>query len=123
MSRFRWLASLLLAVSLCGAAMTAGRVGAASSQVFMNQVCRAGKSNVTFSWQGNDTTAQQQWLDISTAANGWPAGSFISAGPRSGATTSYTWTGLTPATQHFVRINQQLGDGNWLMRTKCCVAG
>jgi len=86
---------------------------AATSQVFMNQVCGAGKVNVTLTWQGNDTSAQQQWIDLSTSDNGWAAGSFISAGPLAGPATQYVWNGLTPSTLHYVRVNQQLADGSW----------
>src|SRR4051812_21811755 len=86
---------------------------AASSQVYMNQTCTAGKLSVSFNWQGSDATSLQQWIDLSTNDNGWLDGTYISAGPIAGNATSYTWTGLTGSTAHLVRINQQLANGAW----------
>src|SRR5581483_9452389 len=72
-----------------------------------------GKVQTTFAWQGNDSTALQQWVDISTQDNGWQPGTFIGAGPFAGSATSYTWNGLLANTPHLVRVNQQLAGGQW----------
>jgi len=58
------------------------------------------------------TGAVCAWLLTSPEAPAL-AGTFISAGPLDGAATSYTWSGLTSAKTHLVRVNQQSSDGTW----------
>ena len=48
---------------------------AAATSVGVSQACLPdGKVGVTFSWAGNDPTASQQWIDLSTSDNGWQPG-------------------------------------------------
>jgi hypothetical protein len=114
----RFMKSCLRLVALLAFTIAAGLVvrmppvDAAAADASVTQTCGSAGADVTFSWSGNDVTALQQWLDISTT-DGWAAGSFLSAGPFSGSTRSYRWTGLAGNTQHYFRLNQQLGDGSW----------
>ena len=86
---------------------------AAAAELALSQACESGKVTVSFNWSGNDPTAAEQWLDLSTVDNGWQPGTFLGNGPLHPATTSLTWPGLLPATRHFVRINQSYGAGLW----------
>jgi len=87
---------------------------AATSTLLHKDSCQPdGKVQTTFSWQGNDPAALQQWIDLSTSDNGWQAGTFISAGPFAGSATSFNWNGLLANTGHYVRVNQQLAGGTW----------
>ena len=78
--------------------------------VSVQQACdNQGKVNATFQWlakaQGN------QWLDVSTQNNGFAPGTFGSAGPLPNGTASYSWGGLSPATNYYWRVNTQTGSG------------
>jgi len=92
---------------------SAGPALAEANQLFLSQSCAGGKANVTFSWLGNDPSALQQWLDLSSSETGWLTGSFSSAGPLAAATTSYLWEGLEANALYYARVNQQLSDGSW----------
>ncbi len=108
--------TLLAVVVLVVSALAGARIKpsvAATSQLFFYDSCSGSGSNGTFSWQGNDPSAVQQWLDLTLFDNGWQDGTFISAGPFDGSVTSFTWNGLLPGTTHFVRVNQQFADGTW----------
>lgn len=86
---------------------------AASSSLSVSEACQAGGSDtLTFTWSGNDQSAIQQWVDVSTSNNGWQSGTFTGNGPLPPAQTSVAWTGLSSST-YFVRVNQQLASGTW----------
>src|SRR3954471_24169606 len=86
---------------------------AGASQLLTTQYCEGGRVKVTFSWTGGNAASLEQWLDLSIFDNGWRDGTFIFAGPLVGSLATYTWEGLTPATQHYVRVNQQVGNHSW----------
>jgi hypothetical protein len=86
---------------------------AAVSQIFLGHSCAGGAATVSISWSGNDPAALQQWVDLSIFDNGWQDGTFLSAGPFAASTTSHEWGGLASATGHFIRVNQQMADGQW----------
>jgi hypothetical protein len=88
-------------------------VQAATSQLLVAQRCSANGVSVNFSWQGNDPTALQQWVDLSLFDNNWQPSTFINAGPFAASATSFQWDGLLPNATHFVRVNQQRSDGTW----------
>jgi len=102
----------LSALAAYGAPMTP-RAEAGANQLLTTQYCEGGRVKVTFSWTGGNAASLEQWLDLSIFDNGWRDGTFIFAGPLVGSLATYTWEGLTPATQHYVRVNQQLGNHSW----------
>jgi hypothetical protein len=106
------LATLLALVAAYGAP-AAPRVEAAANQLLTTQYCEGGRVKVQFSWSGGNPASLEQWLDLSIFDNGWRDGTFIYAGPLVGSLTTYTWEGLTAGTQHYVRVNQQLGNRSW----------
>jgi len=108
-----WLFVTLLALGAADGAPMTGRVEAAANQLLTTQYCEGGRAKVTFSWTGGNAASLEQWLDLSIFDNGWRDGTFIFAGPLVGSLATYTWEGLTPATQHYVRVNQQLGNRTW----------
>lgn len=66
-------------------------------------------ANMTFHWiaaQG----AIWQWLDVSLSDHFAP-GSFLGAGPLSGAQQELTWNGLAPNRVHFWRVNALTPQG------------
>lgn len=89
------------------------RAEAGANQLLATQFCEGGRVKVSFSWTGGNTASLEQWLDLSIFDNGWRDGTFIFAGPLAGSVATYTWEGLTPATQHYVRVNQQLPNRSW----------
>ena len=99
----------VLALSLQGARSVQG----AASSVSMTQSCFAGAIEGRFRWMGNDVTAKEQWLDLSTFDNHWAEGTFQSQGPFMGRINSYSWLGLDANTVYYFRVNQQLKDGAW----------
>jgi hypothetical protein len=64
---------------------------------------------VEFSW--SPSGQGPQWLDLSLFDNDFAAGTFLTSGPLPGSRSSFTWDGLIPDTQHFVRVNTQLAGG------------
>lgn len=103
----------LLALGFGYGASAVPRAEAGANQLLTTQYCEGGRVKATFSWTGGNTAALEQWLDLSIFDNGWRDGTFIFAGPLVGSLATYTWEGLTPATQHYVRVNQQLGNYTW----------
>jgi hypothetical protein len=79
----------------------------------LNQVCTDNKISVAFAWQLSDTTAKEQWVDLSMTNGDFAAGAFSSNGPLSGQATSFVWTGIQPSTVYYSRINRLLPDGTW----------
>jgi hypothetical protein len=113
--RIKGIAVITLSILLLS--FTAGRAAhvaqAASSSLAVSESCQTGGSDIlTFTWSGNDASAVQQWVDVSTSNNDWQPGTFIGNGPLSPAQTSIAWTGLSSST-YFVRVNQQLASGTW----------
>jgi hypothetical protein len=108
---------LLLSVTLLALAalvvLPAPLAEAAADRLLTTQFCEGGRVKVTFSWTGGNSAALEQWLDLTIFNNGWLDGTFIFAGPMNGGVSTYTWEGLTPATQHYVRVNQQLPNRSW----------
>lgn len=98
---------------LLSVALPAREARAAPALVGLSQACVSGKVSASFSWQGADASAKEQWLDLSTSDNGWQPGTFLGAGPMSASSTSYTWLGLLAGTAHVARINQKLSDDTW----------
>lgn len=86
---------------------------AGGQQIYISQTCERGSVTMTFSWTGADSTAIQQWFDLSLFDNGWQWGTFLGAGPFAPGNMSFQWKGLIPAATHFIRVNQQLPDGSW----------
>jgi hypothetical protein len=79
----------------------------------MTQACFAGAIEGRFRWQGNDVSAKEQWLDLTTFDNKWEAGTFLSEGPFTGRTTTHSWLDLAPDTVYYFRVTQQLSNGTW----------
>lgn len=46
-----------------------------------------------------------QYVDLSLFNNGWIFGTFIGQGPLPAYQNQFTWTGLLPNAQHYVRVN------------------
>src|ERR1700730_11554323 len=91
------LTGVMSAIWLLSMASHPMQVDAAATSVSVTQTCSSDATDsVSFTWQGNDPSAIQQWLDVSTSDNGWQQGTFVSAGPFSGITTSFNWTGIQP---------------------------
>lgn len=67
-------------------------------------------ASVRFNWTPAPNSTQQ-WLDLSTKDQGWPSGSFMSAGPLDSSSASYTWQGLKSGAPHYWRINSMTPDG------------
>jgi hypothetical protein len=103
----------LLALGAAYRAPMAPRAEAGANQLLTTQYCEGGRVKVTFSWTGGNAASLEQWLDLSIFDNGWRDGTFIFAGPLAGSLATFTWQGLTPATQHYVRVNQQLANRTW----------
>src|SRR4051794_22734517 len=105
------------------------RAEAGASELLTTQYCEGGRVKVTFSWTGGNTASLEQWIDLSIFDNGWQDGTFIFAGPLVGSLATYTWEGLTQATLHYVRVNQQLANRSWdpsqtfSVRTIACDGG
>jgi hypothetical protein len=72
-----------------------------------------GHVRVFLSWQGNNPSVQQQWLDLSFLDNGWQAGTFVGAGPLAPQTTSFARDGLLANMTYYVRVNQRFSNGSW----------
>jgi hypothetical protein len=89
------------------------RAEAAADQLFATQSCEAGTVRIVFNWTGGNPAAVEQWLDLTVFNNGWLDGTFLSAGPMQGGVAEYAWQGIAQNTQHYVRVNQQLGNGTW----------
>jgi hypothetical protein len=111
--RFVLLAVTLLALGASYGTRATSRAEAGANQLLNTQYCENGRVKVTFTWTGGNTAALEQWLDLSIFDNGWRDGTFLFAGPLVGSLATYTWEGLTPGTQHYVRVNQQLGNRSW----------
>ena len=106
---------VVLALGAYGAPLTP-RAEAGASQLLTTQYCEGGRVKVTFSWTGGNAAALEQWLDLSTFDNGWQDGTFIDAGPLVGSLATYTWEGLTPATQHYVLLFHALEHAGGLVQ-------
>ena len=109
-------AIVLVSLGLIGVsfASSAPQSEAATQALYVSQTCSSGspgKVHVRLSWQGNDPTAIQQWLDVGIIGPSWGQGTFASVGPFSGSITSFSWDGATSNTVYYVRINQQLSNG------------
>jgi len=111
MLRLLGLASGLLIFTLLSLVNGAGVSRAGASDLLISQVCAGGSLNVTFSWSGNDTRAQNQWLDLTTADNEWQAGTFTSSGNIAPSATVYTWVGAASGTLQWARLSQRYADG------------
>jgi Tol biopolymer transport system component len=72
--------------------------------------CAAGAATMRFSWRPADG-ATTQFIDVSLADNGFAPGTFISAGPFDGTTTSYTWPAVRPNVRHHYRVNALTPEG------------
>jgi hypothetical protein len=107
------LGTLLALGAAIGAPRVAPRAEAGADRLLTTQYCEGGKVKVQFSWTGGNAASIEQWLDLSIFDNGWRDGTFIFVGPLVGSLTTFTWEGLTPATQHYVRVNQQLANRSW----------
>jgi len=124
----RKFAALLAAVGILGAgAFLALPSQAATNQLWTLQTCLPdGSVRVDFSWQGNDPSANQQWLDLSLFNNGWEWGTFLGAGPMPASQKALRWDGLIPNATHYVRLNQMYADGVWdpsptfVVQTRAC---
>jgi hypothetical protein len=103
----------LLALGGAYAAPGPSRAEAGANQLFATQYCEGGRVKVIFNWTGGNAAALEQWLDLSIFDNGWRDGSFIFIGPLPGSLATFTWEGLTPGMQHYLRINQQLPNYSW----------
>lgn len=116
MSRLLFAAVILSACLLAGLVLVfRPRTNSQASTYLttLSQVCADNKVSVSFSWQISDTTAKEQWVDLSMTNGDFATGTFISNGPLSGQATSYVWSGVQPSTVHYSRINRLLPDGTW----------
>ena len=113
--RFRFAALTIVgALLLTGWLALQGGASAATKQLSVAQECLPdGRLQVRFDWAGNDTSANQQWLDLTLFNNDWAPGTFLGAGPLPATQQSLTWPGLLEGTPHYVRINQLLSNGVW----------
>src|SRR5688572_3705964 len=111
----RKFAALLAAVGIVGAgAFFALPSQAATNQLYTLQTCLPdGTVRVDFSWQGNEPSANQQWLDLSLWDNHLEWGTFLGAGPMPGSQDKLRWDGLISSSTHYVRVTQQLANGVW----------
>jgi hypothetical protein len=111
----RLLTSALLLATLFSAALLSSPTAthAAANTLYVSQTCAPDGVAVSFSWDGQDPSAWQTWVDISLADNGFAPGTFISAGPLPGWSNSYQWRGIAPGLTHYVRVNQQRSNGAW----------
>jgi hypothetical protein len=111
----RLLTTALLLATLFTATALRSPTGtqAAASTLYVSQTCAPDGVAVNFGWDGQDPAAIQVWIDISLADNGFAPGTFISAGPLPGWSTSYLWRGIRPGFTHFVRVNIQHANGSW----------
>lgn len=98
----------LLAICLIAGVSTASAAAASLNQPTAS--CSSARASVTFTWRPAPGSSQQ-WLDLSTANNGFAPGSFLSEGPFNGSTTSYVWDGIRSGQLHFWRINSQTDNG------------
>ena len=126
----RKLAALVASVGVIGAGVFLTLPSqAATNQLYTLQTCLPdGSVRVDFSWQGNDPTANQQWLDLSLFNNTWEWGTFLGAGPLPASQKALRWDGLIPNATHYVRVNQLLANGVWdpsptfIVQTRDCSA-
>ena len=86
---------------------------AATTQLLVSQACSGSDLMLTVGWTGNDPSALQQWLDVSTANNGWRRGSFMGVGPFGPGDGSVVLADPPINSGVFVRVNQQLPGGVW----------
>ena len=107
-----FLAILLLAAAAGDLRHRSG-VEALDHQLWVTQECSSHGVKVDFRWTGANPSAAQQWLDLSLFNNGWQWGTFLGAGPFSASAQSHSWDGIIPNAVHFVRLNQQLPNGQW----------
>ncbi len=68
---------------------------------------------MTFQWAPANPEGHAQWIDLSTANNGFAPGTYTGAGPFAGGVSSYYWTGLLQGTRHYWRVNTWTGSG-WI---------
>jgi len=104
----------VMALAVLALGGSPGRIAAQATYVpSVSQVCSpvlpVGPT-ATFSWPAAPG-AIQQWLDLSLSNNGFAPGTFVSAGPLSPDTTSYTWQGLAPGLAHYYRLDILYPDG------------
>jgi hypothetical protein len=68
---------------------------------------------MTFQWAPANPEGQVQWIDLSTANNGFAPDTYVHAGPFSGDVSGFYWTGLQPGTRHHWRVNTWTGS-RWI---------
>lgn len=79
--------------------------------VTYQETCSATPGKIKLSFQWKPTGTGPQWLDLSLY-NRFQPGTFASVGPLPPNVSSYTWDGVSPGLNHFVRVNT-LTAGGW----------
>jgi hypothetical protein len=81
---------------------------------FPTATCSDDGAQVTYDWLPIDG-AQEQWIDITTADNGFVPGSYSST-QLSGTASKYTAAAINPHWPHFWRVNSRTANG-WQVST------
>jgi len=81
---------------------------ATSLQISTQQCLSDGSVRSLFVW--TPSGHGPQWLDVSLTDNDFASG-FAAAGPLGSSTSSFDWSGLTPASTHFARVNTLTPSG------------
>src|SRR5215211_342894 len=75
-----------------------------------NQACLADRSvQVSLAWTSSNQGVQ--WLDLSLSNNNFAAGTFVGAGPLASGQNNFTWNGLLPGLNHYLRVNTFTSQG------------
>src|SRR5581483_12000032 len=69
-------------------------------------------ATVNFNWAPMGYSVSVQYLDLSSDPNFSP-GSFVTVGPLTPATRSYSWSSIPANVAYYYRINELAGDGYW----------
>jgi hypothetical protein len=88
---------------------TCARSSAAQLSSASPEQCNA----MTFQWAPANPEGLLQWIDLSTANNGFAPGTHAQAGPFSGGVSGFYWPGLRQGTRHYWRVNTWTGSG-WI---------
>lgn len=89
-------------------------IPAPAGQVTVQQTCSVanpGWVSVALTWVSR--TEGPEWVDLSLLNNDFAAGSFVGLGPLDQRASSFTWDGLVPGRNHFLRVNT-LTPGGWV---------
>ena len=105
-------ASILLTLGLLfiGAGIPSASATAGAGLNQPTVCCAGSRASVTFTWRPLPGSSEQ-WLDLSTADNGFAGGTFISQGPFNGSQTSFEWDAIRAGTRHYWRVNSNTAEG------------